>query len=99
MPAKFKRDPFCKVPKRLQRIFNHSNRDTLLQTQGLHEGRGYVEPRLYEHKSRGLTINYIFTTRIWHEKMDEWLRTYKQNHQGKGLDLIIINSCLWDVNR
>ena len=64
---------------------------------GLHEGRGYVEPRLYVGK--GTTIHYVFTSKVWHEEMDEWLRTYPDHNSGRKLDLVIVNSCLWDVNR
>ena len=83
--------------RRLSRVFHSGNRDTLLRTVGLHEGRGYVEPRLYVGK--GTTIHYVFTSRVWHEEMDEWLRTYPDHNSGRKLDLVIVNSCLWDVNR
>jgi len=83
--------------KRIQRVFGGGNHDRLLETKGLHEGRGYIEPRVYTGK--GATINYVFTSKIFHQQMEDWLRTYPEKNGGHGLDLIIVNSCLWDVNR
>ena len=80
-----------------QRVFGGGNHDRLLETKGLHEGRGYIEPRVYTGK--GATINYVFTSKIFHQQMEDWLRTYPEKNGGHGLDLIIVNSCLWDVNR
>ena len=34
----------------------------------------------------------------WHEELDEFFRSYEENHGAK-LDFLIMNSVLWDTNR
>jgi len=36
-----------KISSRLRTIFNNNNKDTLVKFDGLHSGRGYIEPRYY----------------------------------------------------
>jgi hypothetical protein len=36
-----------KISTRLRTIFNNNNKDTLVKFDGLHSGRGYIEPRYY----------------------------------------------------
>merc|ERR1712136_659717 len=81
------------------------NKDALLDRHGnpslvkgwLHPGRTYEEPRRYTSTSEGITINYLFSSRVWHPDMDQWLRSYAGKNNGRCLDLVILNSGLWDV--
>ena len=43
-------------------------------------------------------INFLFVTRVWTPEIDKWLCKQEETHEQK-LDLIIMNSLLWDVNR
>lgn len=87
-----------KPSSRLRRIFHDGNRDNLLDFNGLHAGRGYVEPRRYYNEKHDITVNYVFVTRVWTASLDAWLESYEEKN-GQRLDLILMNSCLWDVNR
>ena len=78
-----------KASKRVVAKFSNGNTDTLLHTTGLHAGRTYVEPRRYVRG--GLTINYIFTSKVWHDELDVWLRSYARENSGRHLDLVILN--------
>ena len=93
------------ISNRLKKKFNDDNRDWLFKNEGLHPGRTYVEPRIYYHEKKDITINFRFVTRVWSSKktagknsLEEFLRTYETIQEAK-LDLIIMNSLLWDVNR
>merc|ERR1712223_448332 len=83
---------------RLRKIFNKDNCDNLLRAEGVHPGRNYVEPRTYHHAKKDVTISFLFTTRVWHEELEEFFRGYEEDHGAK-LDIIIMNSVLWDTNR
>lgn len=87
-----------KISSRLRRIFNDDNRDFLLKHEGLHPGRTYIEPRLYYNDKSDITINYKFVTRVWSQDLDDWLHDYEKHQEAK-LDLVIMNSVLWDVNK
>ena len=43
-------------------------------------------------------LQYLFVTRVWTPELDKWLRA-QENCQNRKLDLIIMNSVLWDVNK
>ncbi len=87
-----------RISARMRRIFHDENQDLLLKHEGLHPGRTYIEPRFYYHEKHDITINYKFVTKVWSKELDEWLEKYENNQEAK-LDLIIMNSVLWDVNR
>ena len=84
--------------KRIERIFHPDNKDELLGSNGLHEGRSYVEPRRYINRKLNLSVNYIFTSKVFHEGLQDFIENFREKN-GKYLDLVIFNSCLWDVNR
>lgn len=65
---------------------------------GLHPGRNYIEPRIYHHENKDIMISFNFVTRVWSEDLEKWLRDY-ENDKGAKLDVIVMNSVLWDVNR
>ena len=65
---------------------------------GLHPGRTYKEPRFYYSKKSNIMINFLFVTRVWTPEIDKWL-CKQEDAQDQKLDLIIMNSLLWDVNR
>ena len=65
---------------------------------GLHPGRTYKEPRFYYSKKSNIMINFLFVTRVWTPEIDKWL-CKQEDVQDQKLDLIIMNSLLWDVNR
>ena len=65
---------------------------------GLHPGRTYKEPRFYFYKKSNIIFNYLFVTRVWTPELEKWLRKREDAQQQK-LDLIIMNSVLWDVNK
>ena len=43
-------------------------------------------------------LNYLFVTRVWTQELEKWLRKREDAQQQK-LDLIIMNSVLWDINK
>ena len=83
--------------KRLRKKFEN-NQDFLCKNSSLHSGREYEEPRFYTYEKKAILINYLFVTRVWSPALDKWLRGREEAQQCK-LDLIIMNSVLWDVNR
>lgn len=87
-----------KISKRLRRIYHDDNKDHLLKSEGLHPGRNYIEPRIYHHENKDIMISFNFVTRVWSEDLEKWLRDY-ENDKGAKLDVIVMNSVLWDVNR
>ena len=87
-----------RISKRLRKKFHDGNRDLLFKNEGLHPGRTYKEPRIYQHEKKKITVNFRFVTRVWSDDLDTWLEKYEDTHESK-LDLIIMNSLLWDVNR
>ena len=87
-----------RISNRLRKKFNDDNRDWLFKNEGLHPGRTYAEPRIYYHEKKDITVNFRFVTRVWTSELDKWLETYEDTQEAK-LDLIIMNSLLWDVNR
>ena len=40
----------------------------------------------------------MFLTRVWNEALKEFLNTYSKNNKHK-IDVLVINSALWDVTR
>jgi len=86
------------ISARLRRKFSDDNRDVLIRNEGLHPGRTYKEPRFYYSKKSNIMINFLFVTRVWTPEIDKWLHK-QEDIQDQKLDLIIMNSLLWDVNR
>ena len=67
---------------------------------GLSSGREYIEPRIYHNnrENNNITLVYRFISRVWSEDLGDWLQNYEEQF-GSKIDILIINSCLWDVNR
>lgn len=86
------------MSKRVKNKFPEDNTDCLLWHEHLHPGRTYIEPRFYCNERKDITLNFKFVTRAWSPQLDKWLEDY-ETHQEAKLDLIIMNSVLWDVNR
>ena len=42
----------------------------------------------YVNKKHDIVINYVFTSRVWHKEMDDWIRNYADENDGKKLDLL-----------
>jgi len=80
------------------KIFDEENRDYLLDSRGLTSGRTFIEPRRYYNREHNITIYYKFITKAYSEDVKDFLLTYEETY-GKPIDTIIMNSCLWDVNR
>jgi len=87
-----------RISARIRKKFNDDNRDHLIGNEGLHPGRTYKEPRFYYSKKSNIMINFLFVTRVWTPEIDKWL-CKQEDVQDQKLDLIIMNSLLWDVNR
>jgi len=64
---------------------------------GLNRGRDYRETREYINDDHDIKICFKFITEAWSEDIFQWINT-KETQFGK-IDIIIMNSCLWDVNR
>lgn len=86
------------VSKAVSEIFHKDNRDTLLEYKGLTPGRNYIEPRKYHNKDHNITLVYRFISRVWSDDLAAWLADYKESF-GAPIDILLINSCLWDINR
>ena len=89
-----------RVSKRLRKIFHDDNKDCCLKSEelSLHPGRTYQEPRFYHHDKKDISVSFRFVTRVWSQDSEEWFRNY-ESVEGAQLDVIIMNSILWDVNR
>jgi len=86
------------IKEELWRLFSRSNRDSRFgEYKGHIRGRDYREQRSYRHNNR-MQVSYMFLTRVWNEALKEFLNTYSKNNKHK-IDVLVINSALWDVTR
>ncbi|XP_018098441.1 PC-esterase domain-containing protein 1A isoform X2 [Xenopus laevis] len=72
-------------------------KDTLVEggvLEEMHNGETYREVRQYcsDHH----LVRFYFLTRVYSDYMESILSDFKSDHQP---DVLIINSCIWDVNR
>ena len=42
---------------------------------------------------------FMFITRVWGERMKEFLSSYSSKNNGHKLDFIFISSAIWDLSR
>jgi len=91
--------------KHLTNIFHEENRDHLHNSgdseddfRGLNSGRSYVEVREYYNKENNILIIFKFIVQAYSFELDQWLKNI-QKMTGRKLDILLINSSLWDVNR
>ncbi len=82
----------------LKKKFHEGNRDMLIKDKGLHSGRDYEEPRIYSHEKKGILVHFLLATRVWSSRVEDFLEKAEETFESK-LDLVIMNSVLWDVNR
>ncbi|XP_046385587.1 PC-esterase domain-containing protein 1B-like isoform X2 [Ischnura elegans] len=70
--------------------------DRLIKQGELNRGRDYVEMR--EYKKDGFHIKYNFITKCLTKEVEEMMHDI---HEGncKPPDIVIVNSCLWDITR
>lgn len=70
--------------------------DKRTQFSGLIRGRQYVEVRQFN--KHGITVEYHFITKCYNEEIINILNGIKDK-KVKAPDVIIMNSCLWDITR
>lgn len=73
--------------------------DRLMNDTGKMEaGRGYKEERKMVLESHGIKARYYFLSRCWSQELKAFLERVKAE-DGKAPDLVIVLSCIWDINR
>lgn len=70
-------------------------RDKLVKKSTLTAGRHFVEER--EYNLQNIYVKYCFITKCWCDTLDHFLN--QCNKKIIHPDVIIINSCLWDITR
>ena len=64
--------------------------------RGLNSGRRYTETRKYINKENKILIGFKFISTVFSDEMKKWIKKFKKSRM---IDIIIMNSCLWDINR
>ena len=85
--------------KTLKRIFHENNRDMLRDFRGVTIGRDYAEVREYHNKESNITIIFKFIARAFPEDEADWAAELRQLTGGRSIDMMLLNSGLWDINR
>jgi len=85
-----------KLNKRGKDIPTYLN-DKLVRHGDLIRGRDYKEEREMILPDRDVTLRFYFLTRCWSSHLETYLRKMKDDHGSP--DLIVVLSCLWDINR
>ena len=44
-------------------------------------------------------VTFMFITRVWGERMKEFLSSYKSKNNSHKIDFIFISSAIWDLSR
>ncbi|PNF18700.1 hypothetical protein B7P43_G05025 [Cryptotermes secundus] len=70
--------------------------DTLVKCSALHKGRDFEEVRRYERGN--VCVEYSFITRCWNSSIERMMSAIKQKEK-PAPDVIVMNSCLWDITR
>ncbi|KAL0270259.1 UNVERIFIED_CONTAM: hypothetical protein PYX00_007729 [Menopon gallinae] len=70
--------------------------DYLIKGEMLHKGRSYTEVRVFENFAIPTKIEFMFLTECLSDDVREKIQTY---HATETPDIIIMNSCLWDITR
>ncbi|XP_042325786.1 PC-esterase domain-containing protein 1A-like isoform X2 [Sceloporus undulatus] len=72
--------------------------DTRMEFEGLHSGNNYLEVRQYQTSHH--LVRFYFITRVFSAYMETILNDFRTGLE-KGLvpDVLIMNSCLWDLNK
>ncbi|XP_071448869.1 PC-esterase domain-containing protein 1A-like [Hetaerina americana] len=70
--------------------------DRLLKQGELNRGRDYLEMR--EYSTGEFHIKFNFITRCITKEVEEMMNDYKEK-KTKSPDIVLINSCLWDISR
>ena len=79
-------------------IPDHHGDRLVNQTGKLTAGRNYREEREMMMRDQRLTMRYCFLTRCWSYYLQEYLDAVKREDRGHP-DLVLVLSCLWDINR
>ena len=85
--------------KTLKRIFHENNRDMLRDFRGVVTGRHYAEVREYHNQESNITIIFKFISRAFPEDEADWAAELRQLTGGRNIDILLLNSGLWDINR
>ena len=85
--------------KTLKRIFHENNRDMLRDFRGVITGRHYAEVREYHNQESNITIIFKFISRAFPEDEADWAAELRQLTGGRNIDILLLNSGLWDINR
>ncbi|KDR15055.1 PC-esterase domain-containing protein 1B-like isoform X1 [Zootermopsis nevadensis] len=70
--------------------------DTLVKSSELHKGRDFEEVRKYEKDN--VCMEYFFITRCYNNNIEDMMSAIKKKGRSAP-DVIIMNSCLWDITR
>lgn len=69
--------------------------DIVKESSHLHRGRDYYEIR--EYKNRSIQVNFHFLTKCYTPQICHMFKKFKEVKEFP--DIIIMNSCLWDISR
>ncbi|XP_064619415.1 PC-esterase domain-containing protein 1B-like [Lineus longissimus] len=70
--------------------------DMLCEGGKMHNGTHYREVRQFQHKNGKHIIRYYFVTKAYN---DYWETIFEDIRRGPKPDVVLMNSCLWDMNR
>ncbi|XP_046658443.1 PC-esterase domain-containing protein 1A-like [Homalodisca vitripennis] len=72
--------------------------DKLIQGSKLHRGRNFQEVRRYIDANNKTTLDFMFISRCYNSHIEELFCSIGDGTRSAP-NVIVINSCLWDINR
>ncbi|XP_054258232.1 PC-esterase domain-containing protein 1A-like [Macrosteles quadrilineatus] len=72
--------------------------DNLIGRSKVNHGRDFKEKRIYNDQGNGTVLEFSFLTRCYNRQLEELFNNYKK-YPKLAPDVIVMNSCLWDLTR